>query len=700
MLITILMLFCFQLSFSVGALYGRRALSNDTTKPLWLKKYDATVTITDQISVTHVDQTFKNEDNFRKEGVFIFPLPENAVVTELALWINGQRVIGEVMEADTARAKYDSIVRRQIDPALLEDMGDNIFKLSVFPIERNGLAMSERRIEITYVELLPYDAGNVTYNFFMKTVNLSAKPLERASIAFNLSAQRKILSFTSPTHSTLQGLSIVKETDFKYTAAYGEEGAHSEKNLIMNYVLENQDYEINYLTYVPDPYSGMFFDEPGDHSYYLLWITPPDQLTQSQVLPKDVVMVADISSSMAGTRIVQLRNALNAMVDMLNPSDRFNIITFATGTTLFKSDLVQASALNISAAHTFINQLGEGGLTNMEDALKKGLSSSWNSASVNGLIFLTDGKPTWPVGSNSARILDTVEAYNPDEIAIHTFGIGEAVEMPFLKQLARENSGFSFNILKNDSISQILGNFMNKITYPLIRDISVSYGGLDCYDIFPRTLPNLYWGSQLTVLGRYRNTGTFPISFNGRVKTDTFNLLQYLAFPLAGQNHPFVPRMWASTKIDFLLDDITIYGEQQELVDEVKRLGKKFGIITPYTSMLVIEPGPGTGVVEDKTKGVPEEVVLAQNVPNPFNPTTTIRYSIPRQVRPVSVTVTIYNVHGKLVRILVNEVSTGGNFMVQWDGKDARGSHLSSGFYFAVLKAGNQQRMIKMHLLK
>jgi hypothetical protein len=117
-------LFLASYSFGVGALYARRAGTTDSSSVLWLKSYDATVTVVDQMAITHVDQVFKNEDYSRKEGILVFPLPEDAIVTELALWINGVRVLGQVMESDTARAKYDSIVRRSIDPALLEYMGD------------------------------------------------------------------------------------------------------------------------------------------------------------------------------------------------------------------------------------------------------------------------------------------------------------------------------------------------------------------------------------------------------------------------------------------------------------------------------------------------------------------------------------------------------------------------------------------------
>jgi len=217
--------------FAIGSLYARRPLTNDSYFPLWLKNYDATVTITDQMAVTHVDQTFKNETNQRLEGIFFFPLPENAIVMELILWVNGVPVQAQVMDSDTAQSIYENTVKKLIDPALLEYMGDNIFKLSVFPIEPDGHQMSERRIEITYAELLPFDNGNIEYTFLMKTVNLSSKPVERASISIDLSSQKEILSLISPTHDNTSGIVINKLSNFAYKITYGEENAHSEKDL-------------------------------------------------------------------------------------------------------------------------------------------------------------------------------------------------------------------------------------------------------------------------------------------------------------------------------------------------------------------------------------------------------------------------------------------------------------------------------------
>jgi Ca-activated chloride channel family protein len=609
------------------------------------------------------------------------------------------------MEKEEARQQYENIVRRRIDPALLEYMGDNVFKLSVFPIEPDGNAMSERRIEITYAELLPYQSGQVSYTFFMKTVNMSSKPVQTAALSVDLTSQLKILSMESPTHATSSKLQISRQSAFHYTAIFGNENADSETDLVLVCKQERADYSISHLTYVPSVTAPMPFDSMGDLPYFLIWITPPDS---AQPIAKRVAFVADISSSMSGTRITQLKEALNGMIDMLGSDDNFNIIAFSTGIKKFQPDVVTASAANIQAAHTFINNLSEMGLTDIEDALKEALKSTWDSSSVNSIVFLTDGKPTWPQESNAQRIIDTVAKLNVHDVSIHTFGISEEVELSFLKRLAAENAGVCINILDNATISATLQDFMHKISYPLIKNIAVDFGGLQSSELLPVTLPDMYAGAQLTLLGRLKNAGEYKITFTGAQAAKEIVISSTLAFPSDAENHPFVPRMWASQKIGWLLDEMAIHGETKEEADAVKGLGLKYGIVTPYTSMLVVEPTPVNNNPNNPTTQVRTAralpalgLQLFQNIPNPFMSTTQIRYTLPRFDKAQTLVIRVFDMRGMCIRTLVRKVTSGNeNTLVTWDATDQAGRRVGAGLYYAVMEIGNERQMICMKLMQ
>jgi hypothetical protein len=238
---------------------------------------------------------------------------------------------------------------------------------------------------------------------------------------------------------------------------------------------------------------------------------------------------------------------------------------------------------------------------------------------------------------------------------------------------------------------------MRKISYPLIKNITVSYGGLQTYDVLPKAMPNLYAGAQLAVLGRYRNSGAFTVAFGGSQGAKEIVLQQRLQFPRPGAGHPFVPRIWASAKIEYLLAQIAQYGEQTELVNDVKRLGIKYGIITPYTSMLVVEPTP---VLEDKTQALRAGGIALRADVDARAATVKIHYSVPQLKGPARLRLLVYDARGKLVRSLVDEATIGGNFIALWNGRDERGRAVMPGCYIAVLEAGDERQMLPIRLMK
>jgi hypothetical protein len=157
--------------------------------------------------------------------------------------------------------------------------------------------------------------------------------------------------------------------------------------------------------------------------------------------------------------------------------------------------------------------------------------------------------------------------------------------------------------------------------------------------------------------------------------------------------------MWASAKIDWLLDEIAMYGEKSELKNAVITLGKKYSIITPYTSMLVLEP-TSTLPYEDKTAGGSKTLAL-KNSPNPVNSFTAIRYSIPKMPAPQNISIKIFDARGRLIRTLVNDVTMGGNFLTRWDAKNDKGFFVPAGMYFAVLQiSGGMHAMLSMKVIR
>src|SRR3990172_6165884 len=122
---------------------------------LAIRYHRVTVTIMDQVATTHVDQVFSNPNDWTVEGVYVFPIPADAAVNDFTLWIDGEPVSGEVLDAEQARRTYEDIVNRLRDPAFLEYAGRGALRARVFPIPPQG----ERRIELEYSQVLPAENG-------------------------------------------------------------------------------------------------------------------------------------------------------------------------------------------------------------------------------------------------------------------------------------------------------------------------------------------------------------------------------------------------------------------------------------------------------------------------------------------------------------------------------------------------------------
>ena len=673
-------------SFATGALFVRPLNSSSTYQTIWIRSYDASVEIQDQLAVTHVDQICFNEMNARVEATYIFPLPEGAVITELVYWFNGQRHVASVRERREAQQAYDQRIRQLIDPALLQYLGNNLFKLNIAPIN----AQSEVRFEITYVELLPYDFGHIDYRFFLRTTDLSPKPLQRVTLEIAAATANEFKTLTSPSHATSTATQIEQLSPSRYRVLFGDENFFPDRDFLLRFETRRAGVDMNVITYSPAN-----VDSFGVDSFYALWITPPDSISAATTIPRSIVFTADISSSMEGERLAQLKQALNSFIDHLQEGDRFNIVTFGTNVVAFRPDLVPAGSVEVAAARTFVSGLSALGLTNIDGALKASESLSFSDATANMIIFLTDGYPTWGELRIEA-IVDSAAARNRHNIRIFPFGIGEDLSKPLLIALARRNGGYPIYVTATDSIALVVADHVNRISRPVLSQLAIDMGGLQTYDRYPVVLSDLFYGSQVLQFGRYTNAGTFAVTLRGQAREQDVELMSQVNFSEAIGGHRAVPRLWARHKIDYLLEQIEVLGEQQELVDAIIDLSIRFGILTKYTA-LYVDP---TDVGERAPAILPRTFVLESNYPNPFNPETQIGFYVPPSAQKQRVVIKVYDMLGRVIRILLDRELSPGRHVVQWDGKNASGQDLPSGTYLYRLESGAVVIAKKMTLLR
>ena len=535
--------------------------------PLAIKYHRVDVTIADQVATTKVDQVFANEAGFAVEGTYIFPLPEDATIASFDMWVDGRKLEGKLLGRDEARAIYEEIVRGQRDPALLEYVGRGAFQASIFPIPPG----EERRIELTYSQVLPQADGLVHYRYPLNTEKFSATDIAEVAVTVHLADKSPIRAIYSPSHP----VETVREGDRRATVSYEEANTRPDRDFDLYYSLSTDPVAVNLLSYQP-------YDEDG---FFLLLVTPPVEAT-GQVVARDVVLVLDTSGSMDGEKIVQAKAAADYVLDHLGQDDRFNIVAFSTATRTFNDRPV--SLARRGEGHAFIRDLAAAGSTDINRALLEALTGV-DAERPTVIIFLTDGLPT--AGEvDPDRIVGNVAGEAPKSVRLFAFGVGYDVDTVLLDQLSSGQRGTSTYVKPGQSIEEEVSGFYAKISSPVLVDVAADFAGVQVEDLYPYPLPDFFAGGQLVVAGRYRRGGPVDLTLRGQVdgQARTYHY-PGLSFAQRG-GQEFIARLWAQRKIGYLLAQIRLHGIQDEMVAEIVALSSRYGIVTPYTSFLVREP--------------------------------------------------------------------------------------------------------------
>jgi Ca-activated chloride channel family protein len=547
--------------------------------PLSVKDHHVTVSINGPIATTTVDQTFGNSQPYELEGTYVFPLPEDAAVDKFSMWIDGKETEAELLDAGKARSIYEGIVRSMRDPALVEYMGRGMFRARIFPIPANG----EKRVKISYAQVLKNDAGMVRYRYPLATEKHSATPLDKVSISLEVEQDRPIKAVYSP----WQELDIRRSGDKKLKASWEASHVKIDRDFLMAFALDDSDVSMSVLTY-----AKAIDDEGGT---FLLLIAPKVELKPEEVQPKDVVFVLDTSGSMQEQgKIDQARRALRYCVQRLDPQDRFGLIDFSTDVRFFKDNLSPANDANKNEALEYIKNLKARGGTALEEALVSALKmrSEPDPKRSFQVVFLTDGEPTIGTTDPDAILKNAAKASEGKGARVFVFGVGADVNAPLLDKIAETQRGDREYVLPGEDIEISMSSFYDKVSAPVLSDLELTFEGdkVRLAEMYPsiRKLPDLFRGTQIAIAGRFSGEGPVTAKLTGNVNGTKREFKQALTFARSSANG-FLPRIWAQRKIGFLLDEIRLHGETTEVKDEVVRLARAFGIPTPYTSWLVVD---------------------------------------------------------------------------------------------------------------
>lgn len=555
-----------------------------------VKSIKLDISISGQIATTHVEQVFRNDTPYTLEGIYFFPIPETASIVDFAIWENGKKLVGEVRSREEARRIYDEIVRRQRDPGLLEYAGKDLFQASIFPIPPN----SDKKLELTYSQILKADSGTVSYryplgtgrnvnparNVISESIRGGSPPKQQfgtVSGRVEVSAKNGVRNIYSPTHN----IEVSRKGDKSASISFETSGNDSDFQLF--YGVSDADFGVTLLTH----------REAGKDGYFLLMLSPKDQVSDAELVRKDVVFVLDTSGSMAEEgKMEKARAALLFGIRTLRDGDRFNVVSFAGEEHLMERGLIAANVEGRQRGEDFVKKLTPSGGTNINDSLVASLKQFEQNDRPKMMVFLTDGLPTVSE-TNVDKIIANTKAAKVSDVRIFPFGVGYDVNTALLDKLGSEYGGLSDYVQPKEDLEVKVSNFFARVSSPVLSGLSVDFGSVDIDLMYPRRLTDLFKGMQVAVVGRYKNNAdirkaTLTLTGKSGRESRSYKYVD-LDFPMRSDDNEFLPRLWASRRVGWLIEQIRLNGETRELRDEVADLGTRYGIVTPYTSYLATD---------------------------------------------------------------------------------------------------------------
>lgn len=551
-----------------------------------------------------VRQEFENDGDNWVEGVYAFPLPEDAAVDHMRMQIGTRIIEGQIKEREQAKRVYEQAKHEGKKASLIEQERPNLFTNSVA-----NIGPHERvAVEIEYEQVLRYDAGKFTLRFPMAITAryIPGVPLDRFSglgWAADTDQVPDASRITPPVRNVggaVNPISLTMHLNAGFPIGELESPYHAIKRedidaakgvaLIMladEQTFADRDFELRWRPMSGQaPKAALFREQIGGDFYYLLMVLPPQggahtESEAGQTLAREVIYIIDTSGSMAGTSIRQAKHALLLALTRLRPGDRFNIISFNSTTDQLFGDAVPAYGYNLERARDYIHGLTASGGTEMQPALAAALKQQRESGSVRQIIFLTDGS----VG-NEAGLFNLIRQRLGDS-RLFTVGIGSAPNSHFMSKAAEFGRG-SFTYIGDVNQVQVqMASLFNKLETPLMGDLRIDSGNA-VTETYPQRLPDLYSSEPLVVAFK-TDANNRQLLLSGRREKQNWRTALQLDRAAVGKG---IGGLWARRKIGALMDAQYTGAPPEETKRQILNVALQHHLVSKYTSLVAVDITP------------------------------------------------------------------------------------------------------------
>ncbi len=567
---------------------------------------DVAIEISGLVARARITQSFENPTAHWVEGVYVFPLPENAAVDRLEMRIGDRIVQGEIQEKEAAQRIYRQAAAAGQRASLVSQERPNIFTTAVANIAPNDSLV----VTIEYQQSLAYDAAAGLFSMRFPMVVLpryipgtpiaateadlegtgwavdtdrvpdasritppvaapGTGPVNPVTLTVRLDPGFPVEAIESPYH----GIAVEDHDDGRFTITLAE-GA----------VWADRDFELTWRPVATAaPTLGVFRETVADAEYYLLLVMPPiaeDAAIAAEDRPREIVFVIDTSGSMAGDSILQARQALLDGLARLGPSDRFNIIEFNNQPNALFSSAKPAVEGTLRRARNFVGGLVADGGTEMRQALEMALDGTAEEGTIRQVVFITDGS----VG-NEAELFTVIHRLL-GSTRLFTVGIGSAPNSHFMREAAEIGRGTFTYIGATREVGETMAALFDKLDRPALTGIAVTWPSGDTPEAYPATVPDLYVGEPVLVSVRLPLDTEGDVAVTGSAAGAPW---QRLATLETGRDAPGVAALWARGKIAELERDRYRGADPGATRDQILEVALAHQLVSQYTSLVAVD---------------------------------------------------------------------------------------------------------------
>lgn len=576
---------------------------------LTLQSHVVNVVVEDGYAVTTIEQVFANPHPNDLEAIYSFPVPENAAVSDFAYWIDGKPVVGEVVEKARARTLYEQEKAAGRDTALAEQDDYKTFDMRVFPVR----AQDDVRIRMSYIQPAHVDLGVGRYVYPLEDGGVddqrlafwSTDPNVQAHFEFSLwlRLSRPLAAVRLPSHPDAQ---VIADADGSYRVRI----AHGARPGVNDAVAEDEnsagqfgvveasatgaagaaftlDQDIVVYWRLQDGLPGgidVVTHKPAgtDHGVFMVTATPGAELQPIETTGGDWIFVVDTSGSMQ-RKMHSVRAGLSQAIDRLRPTDRARIVTFSERAQTFTDGAILGTPEGKAALKKAADGLVASGGTNLFAGVDLGLKQA-DADRTSAVVLITDGVAN--VGETQHKAF--LKLLKRKDVRLFTFVMGNSANRPLLNSMTEVSGGEAFAVSNSDDIVGHVLSALSKVEHQALRDLSLSVYGVTVSDVAILDGGPLHRGEQWVAFGRYRGDGPGRLTLSGKIAGRRVRYDSPVTFPARAEDNPEIARLHSFAQVERLMEEIRLFGEGEERRAAIVDVAVDGGLVTPYTSMIVL----------------------------------------------------------------------------------------------------------------